>query len=95
MTDKPEVTDGVRLGIVPPTPLAIFKHKVAKRQLYALTHTDTRKEWEEPGEMTIRRTSKPCIGGATLKRDRADSATDERQSAAAAVERNRQRKVSG
>ena len=23
--------------------------------------TDTRKEWEEPGEMTIRKTSKPCM----------------------------------
>jgi hypothetical protein len=31
--------------------------------------TDTRKEWEDPGEMTIRKTSKPRIGGATLKRD--------------------------
>jgi hypothetical protein len=40
--------------------------------------TDTRKEWEEPGEMTIRRTSKPCIGGATPKRDRADLGVDNR-----------------
>ena len=28
--------------------------------------------------MTIRKTSKPCIGGATPKRDRADLATDGR-----------------
>ena len=28
--------------------------------------------------MTIRKTSKPCIGGATPKRDRADLATDDR-----------------
>src|SRR5271166_5626559 len=40
--------------------------------------TDTRKEWEEPGEMTIRKTSKPCIGGATPKRVRAELATDDR-----------------
>jgi len=40
--------------------------------------TDTRKEWEERAEMTIRKTSKPCIGGATPKRDRADLATDNR-----------------
>src|SRR5271169_2927189 len=32
--------------------------------------TDIRKEWAEPGAMTIRKTSKPFIGGATLKRDR-------------------------
>ena len=40
--------------------------------------TDTRKEWEEPGETTIRTTSKPCIGGATPKRDRAGLTTDDR-----------------
>ena len=28
--------------------------------------------------MTIRKTSKPCIGGATPKRDQADWATDDR-----------------
>src|SRR5271166_1821720 len=55
-----------------------LKHNSAIRQLYALNHTtDTRKEWEEPGEMTIRRTSRPCIGGATPKKDRADRATDD------------------
>jgi hypothetical protein len=29
-----------------------------------------------PGAMTIRKTSKPFIGGATQKKDRADRATD-------------------
>jgi hypothetical protein len=38
--------------------------------------TDTRKEWEEPGETTIQRTFKQPIGGATQKRDQGDRAID-------------------
>lgn len=40
--------------------------------------TGIRKAWEELGGTTIRRTSKPCIGGATPKRDRAGLVTDDR-----------------
>src|SRR5664280_1478312 len=39
--------------------------------------TGSRKEWVEPGEMIIQITFKQRIGGATPRRDRADSATDE------------------
>ncbi len=41
--------------------------------------TDSQKEWEEPAEMTIRKTSKPCIGGAIHKKDRVGQATDTTQ----------------
>ena len=37
---------------------------------------NSQKEWEAPAETTIRTTYKPCIGGATQKKDRAERATD-------------------
>ena len=40
--------------------------------------TETPKEWEARGGMTTRKTSKPYIGGATQKKDRADWVTDDR-----------------
>ena len=33
-------------------------------------HTESQREWEEPGAMIIRRTFKPHTGGATKKKDR-------------------------
>jgi hypothetical protein len=35
-----------------------------------------RRAWEEVGVTIIRTTSKPCIGGATQKRDRAEPKSD-------------------
>src|SRR5271166_4983946 len=46
----------------------ICHHEFADCSDIVPDHTDTRKGWEEPGEMTIRKTSKPCIGGATGRR---------------------------
>jgi hypothetical protein len=40
--------------------------------------TSSRKEWEEPGETTIRRTFKQPIGGAIQKRAQTDEAIDDR-----------------